>query len=173
MLKKSIIAAAALAASLVLFQSPSYAYGKDDPNGHWGVDGAVVTDGSILMGVNRYAPNYEVGLAFGGKFNNSSTARTSLFSVPVFVGLRSFLAEHTALGYGVNGGVAFGRSAGAKVNSNYTVAPYVSLEQYLTEHVMLRFWLNPYQYEYDKKDGVSTSTNSIFSAGGFGVTYLF
>ncbi|MFA6409206.1 MAG: hypothetical protein WCW01_03420 [Gammaproteobacteria bacterium] len=172
-LKKSVFAIAALTASLVLFQSPSYAYGRDDLNGHWGIDGSVITDGTILMGVNRYAPNYEAGIAFGGKFDNSSTARNSFFRLPIFVGLRHFIAEHTVFAYGINGGSTFGRHNGAKINSDVTVGAYVSVEQYVSENVLLRVWIDPYQYENEKKDGVTTSTNSIFSAGGLGVTYLF
>ncbi|MFA6409208.1 MAG: hypothetical protein WCW01_03430 [Gammaproteobacteria bacterium] len=162
MLKKAAFAIAGLLA----FQTSAYA------KGHWAVEGTVVTSGVVAVDLVRYEKAYEAGVSFGGKFNNSSS-RTSMFSAAVFGGLRYFIAPKTVFVYGISVASLFGRDNGAKINASYSIAPYISVEQYLSEKVLVSVWIDPYQYQYDKKDGVCTSTNRIFNAGGLGVSYLF
>jgi len=167
--KKYILAITAAA----LFVPSVYAQSaRSDMQGHWAIEGAIGTSGTVGVNFSRYEHAYEFGAGIGGVVNNSSS-RTSLFTVSAYAGLRNYIAENTVFAYGLNLGTKFGRDSGDKVNSVVSTGPYVSIEQYLTEHVVASVWINPYYYEYEKKAGVGKSTNRFLSSGGVSFSYHF
>jgi len=170
MFKKYVLAVAAG----VLFAQPCvYAQdAKSDMQGHWGIEGSVVTTGAIGVNLVRYEHAYEIGAGIGGSINNSSSI-TNVFTVTLFGGLRNYLAENTVFAYGLDFGTKFGRDSGATINSAFSTGPFVSIEQYLTPHFMASVWINPYYYDYEKKAGVGKTTNRFLSAGGVGFSYNF
>lgn len=136
------------------------------------LQGSISTGGNLGVGLIDFTEKTELGISVSGKMNNASK-QTKTITPVIFGGLRKALGENTYFAYGVDFASIFGRDQGQTINSDYSVGPFVSLEQMLTTHVMLTGWILPYQYQYQKKAGLSTSTHSFFGAGGIGINYLF
>ncbi len=139
---------------------------------HMAIQGALATGGTLSIGVVRYAPTTEIGVTVSGSVNNAPHTTQTLTPV-IFAGVRKALLDRTYFAYGINFADTIGHQYGLTINADYQVGPYLSIEQMLTTHVMLSGWINPYQYEYQKIGGISTTTNGIFSAGGIAINYLF
>jgi hypothetical protein len=143
-----------------------------DNSSRLAVQGAIATGGNISIGLVTYREKTELGFTIAGKINNSSN-QTKIITPVIFAGLRKAMKENTYFAYGIDFASAFGKESGETINSNYQVGPYISLEQMLTHNFMLSGWIQPYQYEYKKVGGSSTSTNNFFSTGGLAINYLF
>lgn len=154
--------------SLNLF---AYQY-EDWCSGRFAIQGAMATGGNLGIGVVHYTEITEFGLTISGQINNSHHSTKTATPV-VFAGLRNSLCEGTYLAFGLNFANTFGVDHGKKIKYDISGGPYVSLEQMLTYHLMLVFWIDPYQYNYQKIGKESTSTQSFFSTGGIGLNYLF
>ncbi|GEM_PF-1814162 len=140
--------------------------------GRIGIQSAISTGGNFGIGLEHFTENTEIGFSLSGKINNASN-QTKTITPVIFGGFRKSLGEKTYFAYGLNWVNTLGRDNGIEINSSYNVAPYISLEQMLTMHVMLVGWIEPYNYGYVKKGGASTSTHTFFGSGGLGINYLF
>lgn len=175
MYKKIILA---IATSVALTHSCVYAAdikNTDNTVGRWGIQGVVTAaGGSGNTGVDfiRYEHAYEIGAGISNTFNNSS-AKSNDFNISTFVGLRHYITNNTVFAYGLNLSTDFGKSNGQNIKSSFGAGPYVSIEQYLTSHVVVSAWINPYYYNYLKTTNTSTSTNRFLNSGGIGIAYLF
>ena len=158
-----------ISTGLLLMTSVASADDKDTT--HLAIQGALVT-GGMSIGIVRYTPTTEIGVAVSGSVNNAHYA-TQTFTPVAFAGLRKLLGEQTYFAYGINFSDTIGHQSGLTINADYQVGPYISLEKMLTTHFMLSGWINPYQYEYQKIGGISTSTHAIFNAGGISINYFF
>ena len=143
-----------------------------DHYSRFGIQGAMATGGNLGIGIVNFTPVTEIGLTVSGSVNNAPDETRTITPV-VFAGLRKSLCEHTYFAYGIDLAGTYGRIYGQKIDSDYGVGPYISLEQMLTPHLMLTGWIQPYQYHYQKRDWQSISTNNFFSTGGIGLNYLF
>lgn len=153
----------------------SFAYAASSSNtdiSQYGIQGSIATGGNFGIAVVHYTNNTELGLAGSGSVNNPNDDNKT-FTVVFFAGLRKALGEQTYFAYGINTAGTFGRLDGENIQSDYAVGPYISLEQMLTPHLILTGWILPYQYQHEKTNDISTSTNRIFAAGGIGIAYLF
>jgi len=161
-----------------LLGASALAYACDNPNNitpqdrtRFAVESAIVTGGTVSLGGDVYTKGFEAGLSGGGKISNGDS-QTRLFTPSAFVGLRKFLTNSTVFAYGLDASTTFGKDSGKKINYSYSAAPYVSIEQFLTDDVMLGVWYNPYQYTIEKKAGEITRTHD-FGSGGVALKYLF
>lgn len=136
------------------------------------IQGAMATGGNLSIGVVDYTERTELGLTLSGNYNNASHSTKTITPV-IFGGLRQNIWNRTYFAYGLDLVGTFGRNNGQRINSDYAIGPYISIEQMLTCHVMLAGWIQPYQYQYQRIGGVSTTTNSFFSTGGIAINYLF
>jgi hypothetical protein len=136
------------------------------------IQAAMATGGLLGIGVVDYTQQTEIGATLSGTYNNASN-QTKTITPVIFGGLRHCLSENTYFAYGIDLAGTYGKDNGAHIESDYGIGPYISLEQMLTHHVMLAGWIQPYQYQYVKKDNVSVSTNSYFASGGLAINYLF
>ena len=137
-----------------------------------GIQGAMATGGNLGIGVVNFTDMTELGVTVSGSINNASNETQTITPV-IFGGLRKSLGERTYFAYGIDLAGTYGHKNGLKINSDYGVGPYISIEQMLTKHVMLAAWIQPYQYQYEKIGGQSITTNNFFSTGGIGINYLF
>jgi hypothetical protein len=153
-------------------QDLSAYYFDDCCSGRFGVQGALTTGGNLGIGVVHYTEMTEIGATVSGQINNARHSSKSV-TPAVFAGLRHSLCECTYFAYGLNAAATFGTYNGERIKCDVGVGPYISLEQMLTSHLMLVFWIDPYQYRYQKTRSDSVSTHNIFSTGGIGLTYLF
>lgn len=161
------------AAGLFCFSAVSMADGIIPCKDHrLAVQAAMATGGSLGIGLVDFTPKTEWGVTLSGKFNNADN-QTSIVTPVLFGGMRQALGDNTYFAFGIDAAANYGRIDGVGINSDYFVGPYISLEQMLTCHVMLAGWIQPYQYNYAKIGGISTSTNSIFATGGVAINYLF
>ncbi|MFN3233890.1 MAG: hypothetical protein ACE365_00550 [Gammaproteobacteria bacterium] len=168
-LSKTVFAISVIAASTTCIAG---AYnGQMAEQRHWAGQGAVTTDGASL-GLVYYGDVWEMGVTGAGKYDNDSD-ETRLFTPAIFAGRRINLAENTEFAYGLGFSSKFGKDDGEDIDSAYGAGPYISLEQHLTPNLILSAWVEPYYYEYEKKDGDSTTTHSFFSTGGIALSYLF
>lgn len=150
-----------------------YAQDQTDCNvHHLAIQGVIVTNGNIGAGVAYYSDKAEVGFTVSGTINNRSQ-ETKLITPALFGGLRMALSDKTYFAYGLDLATKIGKDSGKTIQSDWFVGPYVSLEQMLTQHVLLSGWVNPYSFEYEKTSGSSTSTHNIFGSGGLAISYLF
>jgi len=145
---------------------------EDNGTGRFAIQGAIATGGTLGIGIVHYTENTEIGLTISGQINNASHSTKTVTPV-LFGGLRNAICEGTYFAYGLNVVSTFGTDQGHKIKYDIGAGPYISLEQMLTCHVMLVFWIDPYQYQYQKIGKTSISTQSFFSTGGMGVNYLF
>ncbi len=149
-------------------------FNKD--SAHIAVQSALATEGggraALGIGIVRYAPKTELGITASGSINNAQN-QTKTVAPVVFGGLRNELGKRTYFAYGVNFINIFGRLNGLEINRFYEVGPYVSLEQMLTNQIMVSGWIQPYQYDYEKVGGILVSCHEIFTAGGIALNYLF
>lgn len=166
-MKKSILSAVCALALCSTGYSQTLITGN-----HVAVQAAIATGGSLGIGLTHYSDYSEFGFTLSGKYNNASN-QTKTITPVFFAGLRKLLGENTYFAYGLDFLTQFGKDNGQTINSDYAIGPYISLEQALTTHLLLVGWIDPYVYEYEKKGGVSTSTNRFFSSGGIGLSYLF
>lgn len=141
-------------------------------SGRFGIQAAIATGGTLGMGVVHFTEKTELGFTLSGSYNDAYY-QTKVIVPVLFGGLRHAIAERTYFAYGIDLVGVFGRDNGVKIDSNYLVGPYIGLEQMLTNNLMLTGWIQPYQYEYVKKCGASTTTNHFFASGGIGLNYLF
>jgi hypothetical protein len=132
---------------------------------------ALTTGGNATIGLVLFAPKYEIGVFGGGKIINNNS-KTELFTPGAFAGGRYFITNSTIFAFGLDLLGKFGKDNGENIQQYYGIGPYVSLEQMLTYHVMLSIWYDPYFYEYEKTNKVTTTTHN-FGSGGIGVEYLF
>jgi hypothetical protein len=159
--------------SVILAGIPALAPAEQTGNSpQLGVQAVIATGGSIGMGPVRYTEHTEMGLTVAGTIDNAD-AQTKLFVPDIFGGWRKALGEKTYFATGLDVLGKFGRDAGEAISADYLAGPYISVEQYLTPHLLLGIWVDPYTYEYADKAGTKTSTNNIFSNGGLGISYLF
>jgi hypothetical protein len=150
----------------------AFANETDNNSNRIAIQAALATGGTLGIGLVDYTEKTELGLSLSGNINNSSNETKTITPV-VFGGLRKALGEQTYFAYGLNLVGTYGRNNGQHINSDYQIGPYISLEQMLTTHMMLSGWIEPYQYQYQKIGGVSTSTHDFFNAGGLAINYLF
>lgn len=167
-LKSAILLCAAIAVSSTVYAQD----GQNVNSGQFALGGSVATGGNVGIEAVYYGDWAELGLGLSGQYDNASQ-QTKTITPVVFAGLRTQLADNTFFAYGVNGSDTFGRDSGDHIDANYHVGPYVSIEQQIVKHVLLSAWVNPYNYEYEKKGGVSTTTNRFFGSGGLTLSYLF
>jgi hypothetical protein len=153
----------------------SFAFAGDaviDNYSRFGIQGAMATGGNLGIGIVNFTPTTELGLTVSGSVNNAPD-RTQTITPVLFGGFRKALGERTYFAYGIDLAGTYGRIYGEKIDSDYGVGPYISLEQMLTAHLMLTGWIQPYQYHYQKRGVQSVSTNNFFSTGGVGLNYFF
>lgn len=136
------------------------------------VQAAIATGGNLSIGIADYTERTELGATISGTMNNAS-AQTNNVTPSLFAGLRYALREATYFAWGLDLTDTFGTQNGGHIDADYQVAPYISLEQMLTKNLMLSGWIQPYQYQYEKISGNSTTTQSFFNGGGIGLNYLF
>ncbi|MDF1645846.1 MAG: hypothetical protein P1U61_02540 [Legionellaceae bacterium] len=134
--------------------------------------GSDVIATSFGIGIARYTPKTEIGVTASGHVDNAPLITQTVTPV-IFGGLRKALGEHTYFAYGFNYIETFGHAKGLTINMQYEAGAYISLEQLLTNHIMLSGWIMPYQYDHVKIGGITTSNNEVFSAGGIAINYLF
>ena len=161
-----------VSACVVMFSSMTYAAGMQANDGRYAVQAAIVTGGNFGVGLVHYTSSTEIGATVSGKFNNASN-RTALFTPAIFAGFRKPLGERTTFAYGLDLASKFGQDEGQHIDENIQIGPYISLEQALTNNLLLVGWIEPYTFEYEKKAGSSTTTQRLFGAGGLGLSYLF
>ncbi len=158
---------------LVLFLQSSFADNAIGTNSHrLAVQGAIATGGNLSIGLVDYSEKTEVGVTISGTVNNASR-HTKTATPVVFAGLRKALCERTYFAYGINFADTLGEYHGKHIDADYTVGPYISLEQMLTTNIMLSGWIEPYEFEYEKIHHSSLSTHNFFNAGGIAINYLF
>lgn len=168
--KISIIAISLFTSSLAHAQ---YEFMEDYLCGHqFAIQSAIVTGGNFGIGIVDFTDVTEIGLTISGSINDAPF-ETKRVTPVIFAGLRNALGERTYFAWGLDLNRTFGTLNGNHVDSNIQVGLYVSLEQMLTNHVMLTGWVNPYQYTYLKLANNGVSTNDFFSTGGIGINYLF
>lgn len=155
--------------SMCVYSSQLQALGCDN---RFAIQSAIVTGGNFGIGIANYSNIAEYGLTVSGTWNNASHD-TRLFIPAIFGGFRHLLGEYTFFAYGLDLASKFGRENGMAVNADVFAAPYISLEQALTSHLLLVGWVNPYSFEYEKRGGVSVTTQKFFGSGGLGLSYLF
>jgi len=142
-------------------------------SGRFAIQAAMATGGNLGIGVVHYTEHTELGVTIAGQINNAHHSTKTVTPV-IFGGLRHALCEGTYFAYGLDFANTFGTNNGKKIKYDLSAAPYISLEQMLTHHIMLVLWINPYQYEYEKIGRQSSvSTQSFFSTGGIGLNYIF
>ncbi len=127
---------------------------------------------SFGIGIARYTPTTEIGVTASGHVDNAPL-RTQTVTPVIFGGLRKALGENTYFAYGINYIETFGHSEGLTIDLQYELGAYISIEQFLTNHIMLAGWIMPYQYDHVKIGGMTTANSEIFSAGGIAINYLF
>lgn len=150
-----------------------YQFMEDYLCGHqFAVQAAIATGGNFGIGIADYTQTTEIGLTISGSTNNAPF-ETKIITPTLFAGLRNSLMEHTYFAWGLNLTNTFGTINGSHIDSDLQVGLYISLEQMLTNHLMLVGWIDPYQYSYQKLAGLGVTTNQFFSAGGLGFNYLF
>lgn len=172
-LRKSKISIFAISLSASVLAHAQYEFMEDYLCGHqFAVQAAIVTGGNFGIGIVDFTDVTEIGLTISGSINDAPL-ETKRVTPVIFAGLRSALGERTYFASGLDLNRTFGTIDGSHVDSNIQVGFYISLEQMLTNHVMLTGWINPYQYTYLKLAGVGVSTNDFFSTGGVGINYLF
>lgn len=168
--KISILAISLFTGSLTHAQ---YDFMQDYLCGHQlGIQAAIATGGNFGIGFVDFTDVSEIGFTISGSINNAPF-ETKRVTPVVFAGLRNALCERTYFAWGLDLARTFGTLDGDHVDSNIQAGFYISLEQMLTNHVMLTGWIHPYQYSYLKLAGVGVSTNDFFSTGGIGFNYLF
>jgi len=143
------------------------------PSSRIAIQGALITGGIFSLGLEQFTDKTEIGASVSGSINNQSSPTKTVTPV-IFGGLRQALCDRTTyFAYGVDLAGTFGEDHGQHIKADYAVGPYISLEQMLTDHVMLAAWIQPYQFEYKKVGASSVSTQSFFSTGGIAINYLF
>lgn len=135
------------------------------------IQSAITTNGNATIGLVLFAPKYELGVFGGGKIIDNNN-KTELFTPGIFGGGRYFITNSTIFAFGLDLRGKFGKDNGQNIKQYYGIGPYVSLEQMLTDHVMLSIWYDPYFYEYEKTSKETTNTHN-FGSGGLGLEYLF
>lgn len=150
-----------------------YSFAEDYFCDHqFAVQSAISTGGNFGIGIVDFTQTTEIGFTISGSINNAPL-ETKRITPVIFAGLRNSICEHTYFAYGFSLNKTFGSINGNQINSDLEAAFYISLEQMLTNHIMLVGWINPYQYEHRKLAGVDVTTNQFFSTGGLGINYLF
>lgn len=135
------------------------------------IQGTISTKGNIGLGITHYTEQTEIGMTFSGLVDNNGHEQTKIFTPVLYAGFRKPLAENTYLALGLDMASAFGRDEGKHIDADIQIGPYLALEQELTSRLLLVGWIDVYNYEYLKEDGVSISTNRIFASGGLGFSY--
>lgn len=156
-----------------LFLSSSiYAFTKYDRIAFQGVLTASNGQAFTGFGIVDYGRWFELGMDLAG-YNNNGRPKTSLFLPMAFGGLRFHIKECTYFAWGLNYASKVGTDSGYHIQSDYSVGPYIALEQWLTNHVMLVGYINPYRYEHEVKQGCNTFvSNQYFSSGGIALNYV-
>lgn len=166
-----------MAASALLFSCLATANELPTKTNQLAIQGAIATGGSLGIGITNYTETTELGGTISGIIDNADD-QTKLVVPVVFAGWRKLLSEGTYtdgtyFAYGLDLVGKFGHIDGERLDADYQIGPYISLEQLVTKHILLVGWIQPYSYEYVKKEGEITSINGFFACGGMGISYLF
>ncbi len=137
----------------------------------WGMEGAL-TNGNVSIGATNYDPRYSVGL-FGAADIGDNNNHTQIYSIGVFGGPRYILLPRTYFAYGIDLTGNFGKKNGENLKNSYFVGPYIGIDYYLSTHVQLSGFINPYAYSHETIGNNSNSTHHVFSTGGIAISYLF
>lgn len=174
---RSLFTSTALALTVISATLSAYQYSNSCCNeapctGRFGIQTALASGGNLGIGLTYYTENFEFGITASGHINNARHSTKTAIPV-IFAGLRQQLCNGTYFAYGINALGTFGHIEGKKIKSDYAVAPYISLEQVLTPDLILVLWVDPYNYHHQKLGCRSTTTQSFFSTGGIGLSYLY
>lgn len=138
------------------------------------IQGAIVNGGAVSIGLAKYAPCYELGITGGAVFASGNSIS---FTPTIFGGFRRNWGENTFFAYGLDVSTTIGRYYGESFGRNVFIAPYISLEQMVSSHIMVSGFINPYAFQYRRYDTdvgyIERTTNHIFSTGGLALSYLF
>jgi hypothetical protein len=140
------------------------------PHNRWGIQGSMTTGGEFGIGVADYTRTTEFGINFAAAFYNSHYGNASTFTPAFFGGFRKALTPKTFFAFGLDAAVNFVKPGGESTKTGWFAGPYISLEQMLTNNLMLTGWINPYSYARNADD--SYSVQSVFASGGIGLSYL-
>lgn len=139
----------------------------------WAMEFVMVTDGNIAIGLTGLGYNYEFGADVSIRIIDGNE-KSKIYSAAIFLGGRYHICIRTIFAYGLNLAANFGEIDHRDIQKDIITSPYISLEQILSKHIMLSFWINPYQFEYQKLHGLQSSNfHSIFSSGGIALCYIF
>jgi hypothetical protein len=127
---------------------------------------------SMGMGLGLYGDNFELGLTGSGYVEDSATAHDIVTAV-VYGGARKKIEKNVYFASGVTFLQNFGDEDGLPINREYEIGPYVSLEIMISQKVLIGGWILPYQYDYEKVNGVARKEHEYFSSGGITLNYYF
>ncbi|MBA2654989.1 MAG: hypothetical protein H0U71_08015 [Gammaproteobacteria bacterium] len=157
--------------SFLFFAVPAQAYTCYD-YGRLAIQGSLVTDGNLSIGITHYTEQSEIGVYASGLVNNAC-CETRIFAPGIFAGFRKNICECTYFAAGIDFVSVFGTENCCHIDADYTVGPYISLEQKLTSHLLLIGWIQPFSYQYEDKCNCTVATNRFFASGGIAMSYLF
>lgn len=139
----------------------------------YGIEFAMNTGGNLAFGMVGYGYYYEYG-AVGSITIIDGENDSQIYSPGIFVGGRYHLCIRTILACGIDFAANFGKKDDRDIQKDLITSAYISFEQILSRHVLLSFWINPYQFEYQKLEGLKPlNVHSICSSGGIAIAYLF
>jgi len=138
-------------------------------DGKWGIEFA---SGSANLGGVYYAPTWCAG-TWLSITNNDATAKTELTKIGLWGGLRNKLDEGLYIVYGLDGNVSFGKESGSKYDSNYSIAPCITLEKELSKQLMISVWSDLIQYSYCKVENASAVTTITYLTSSLSIKYFF
>lgn len=147
------------------------------------IEPTIGSEGVFSIGLTGYSYYFEGGLSIGGEMVRGDS-KYSIASPAIFFGGRYHIFDKTIFAYGLEFSASFGKIT----QTNYTwrhhnntndfyilrAAPYISFEQFLSNHVMLVMWIDPYSFGYEKIEHTSSyKIHEFFRTGGIGLAYLF
>jgi hypothetical protein len=128
--------------------------------------------GYSSIGLSAYNPNHGGGL-WVGRSQNDSDAQTTLTFLGFWAEKRHQLDEKVFLAFGINGNIGLGEIAGTDIDSKYTVAPYIGIQYYLLNNIMISTWTTPISYSVEELDGSDKVTSIDFFSSYIGLNYFF
>ena len=165
----------------VVASSPARAEDYVEP-GRFGFE-ALVTCCTTQGGISYVSDQVDLGIdAFGGqsKVQDSGTSYASnTYGTVLRLGKRWNIRDHNYITTGAVWNDYFGSQGPVSIKGSFILSPYVGLQRHFPNSpVMLNVFVKPYVHSYLRANDGSgnlsqTTSNTYFTDGGFGLTYLF
>ena len=86
---------------------------------------------------------------------------------------RKELKDKLYFAYGINGNLTRGKINDATIEKAYAFGPFVSIQHYLSNHIMINWWTNIFNLETNQVESGYEENETKFFPSNIAITYFF